>query len=419
MNWKELAVVMAIFPALLLLASLYLPETPHWLISQNQEDQAFQALKKLRYRRGNVDSDDLRLYKEIEEIRGNIEANSVTASEYDHHHEEDGILHLLQQPSIRRPATLVFLLMIFQQFSGVSAIIYYMKMILNHGAALEHSAATRGTTEGVPPHPPPTHQMDLRPTVVGIVHICAFFITLPLVDRLGRKILLIISGVLMALSHLLLAFYFFVYTDPLSNSMNNNMLGSAAPINTEPLGVTVRRDLGTHFNDINNMTGPQEATISPHPQLFSSVHTWLPLLSLCAYITSFSLASPVPFILMSEMFSLRVRGYLCSAATLICSISSFIVIFLFPHLMYGVSPTFTFVLFSLFCLQTSVIGVIIPETKGKSLAEIENLFRGPRDFHGKVKATILVPECAILDVAVDLAAETNLQINRKQQTLLL
>lgn len=404
-NWKQLALLMAVFPAILLLASLYLPETPHWLISQNQEDQAFQALKQLRYRRGNVIKDDLCLYKEIQEIRETIEhASAITAPEYDHIHENESFRHLLSQPSVRRPAMLVFLLMVVQQFSGVSAAIYYMKMILTHGEVTVQAQAPTTSTEG-PPHPTHMHNHDIRPTVFGIVHILAFFISLPLVDRLGRKILLMVSGVLMAFSHIILASYFFVYCSPVLNG--SHLLASSAPSDM-PLGVTVRRDMG---QDPHHLTTSSEIT-QPMTDA-SSIHSWLPLVSLCAYIASFSLASPVPYILMSEMFSLNVRAYLSSAAVLICSVSSFIVVAIFPHLMYTISPVFTFCLFALFSLQTTVIGCIIPETKGKSLTEIENLFRGPRDFRGKVTATIEVPECAILNVATELIAETKRQASRR------
>ncbi|CAL8105197.1 unnamed protein product [Orchesella dallaii] len=363
LQWKQLALLMTLFPIFLFFSSLFLPESPHWLIKMNQEDKAFQSLKRLRHWRGN-NNDDLRIYKEIHEIRETIEESTAVSP----HDEKVPLLHVLEEKEVRFPAMLVFSLMIFQQFSGVSAVIYYLKMILNHGDGTSNQLA-------MPPgKAPPPHGNDIRPAILGLVHFLAFFISLPLVDRVGRKFLLKVSGILMALSHLMLATYLYKYV-PSDTSVSGIPQGSSS---ANMVAAAVSNE---------TISGIQSgAALVAEP-----IHSWIPLLSLCAYIASFSLASPIPFILMSEIFGANVRSYMASAATLVASIASFIVVEMFPVLMYGVSPTFTFALFAFLSIQSTFVAFIMPETKGKTLAEIEHLFKAPRDFKGKIKETIEVP----------------------------
>lgn len=366
MHWKTVAFLMTSIPLLLLGCSIFLPESPHWLIRRNQEDLAFRTLKRLRHRRGD-DLDDLRIYQEISEIREAVDDHVTDGSASSTPFPQQGRLwDQLKEPHIRFPVVLIFLLMVFQQFSGVSAVIFYLKMILNHAESTDSNSI-----EGPPP-PPKNHQEDMRPTIVGVVHLLAFFITLPLVDRVGRRVLLFISGILMTLSHLFLSYFFYI--------------SSSSP------QVTLQ-------SSENGTMATTEVTMAS--SAFAFFQPWLPLVSLCAYVLSFSLACPIPFILMTEIFASNLRSYLCSAAMLVCSLASFIVVYMFPLLMYGVSPTYAFVVFAIFSLQTSTIACIIPETKGKSLAEIENLFRGPPQFlHGKVKSVVEVPTYVTDDVCL-------------------
>lgn len=81
---------------------------------------------------------------------------------------------------------------------------------------------------------------------------------------------------------------------------------------------------------------------------------------------------------MTEVFSLRFRGYLSSVATLIAQIASFSVLQLFPIMLKMISPYFVFLIYALECiLAVAFVFFKIPETKGKSLAEIEKHFRTP------------------------------------------
>ncbi|ODN06528.1 Facilitated trehalose transporter Tret1-2 [Orchesella cincta] len=371
MQWQQLALLMVVFPAVLFVASFFLPESPHWLIKLNQEDKAFQSLKTLRQWRG-TNNDDLRIYKEITEIRESIEEVATPSFH-----------QVLKDKEIRFPAMLIFCMMIFQQFSGVSAVIYYLKMILNHGDGTRTQA------------PASSHGTDIRPGILGLVHFLAFFISLPLVDRVGRKFLLKLSGILMTLSHIMLATYFYNYV----------------PTTT---AVPVGQSHGSTFITIRAVRNETISGIHSVP-FAEPIQSWIPLATLCAYIASFSIASPIPFIVMSEIFGANLRSYMASAAIFTAAVASFIVVQVFPHLMYGVSPTFTFALFAFLSLQNTLVAHIMPETKGKTLAEIEHLFRAPRDFKGKFKENIEV-ECEQVAVSVISIQISNYERNNDKKS---
>ncbi|CAH0564576.1 unnamed protein product [Brassicogethes aeneus] len=105
--------------------------------------------------------------------------------------------------------------------------------------------------------------------------------------------------------------------------------------------------------------------------------TWLPIVTLILYIISLNLGmASIPFIMVGEIFPSHVKS---AASTLLISIlfsTSFIITFLGPVLSsyLGMAPTFC--MFGVLCLIGTVfIYFIVPETKGKSLAEIQDILK--------------------------------------------
>lgn len=135
------------------------------------------------------------------------------------------IFEILSRKTTVRGIIISFGLMFFQQVSGINAVIFYTNDIFK--------AAGTGIDEG------------LATIIVGVMQVVATFVATLVVDRLGRRILLLISDSVMALCTLLLGVYFFMQDrDP--NSVDN---------------------LG-----------------------------WLPIVSLCVFIVTFSIGfGPVPW----------------------------------------------------------------------------------------------------------------------------
>lgn len=105
---------------------------------------------------------------------------------------------------------------------------------------------------------------------------------------------------------------------------------------------------------------------------------WLPLTSLMIFFAAYSSGfANVPFIIMGELFPSRYRSVLGPASSSFSLLCTFIVVRSFPAMKNRMGSDGAFWLF----LSSTIVGLIfiyflLPETKGKSLEEIERLFSG-------------------------------------------
>jgi sugar porter (SP) family MFS transporter len=157
--------------------------------------------------------------------------------------------------------------------------------------------------------------------LVAITNVLATIIALVLVDRVGRKPLLYVGVGGMTVSLFLLAY-----------SFHNQAAFGAAP------GI-------------------------------------LATICLMIYITCFAFSmGPIAWILVSEVFPLRVRGRGVAAASLGSGAANFLVSITFLSLIKTAGNTFTFILYGLFCIVTLLfVRFIVPETKGRELESISSL----------------------------------------------
>jgi sugar porter (SP) family MFS transporter len=154
--------------------------------------------------------------------------------------------------------------------------------------------------------------------LVAIVNVLATIIALALVDKVGRKPLLYVGVGGMTISLFVLAYSFH----------NQAALGSS-------LGIVATA-------------------------------------CLMVYITCFAFSmGPIAWILVSEVFPLRIRGRGVAAATLGSGISNFIVSITFLSLIKAAGNTLTFAIYGLFCILTLLfVRFVVPETKGRELESI-------------------------------------------------
>jgi MFS family permease len=105
-------------------------------------------------------------------------------------------------------------------------------------------------------------------------------------------------------------------------------------------------------------------------------YNWLALAALVGYIVAFSLGlGAIPWLLMGEIFPSHVRALGASIATLLNWTFSFIVTETFDYVRLALGPAGTFFAFSGICAAGFVfVAMCVPETKGRSLEEVEALF---------------------------------------------
>lgn len=310
-GWRWLAVVCSVPPVLMLLLMSFMPETPRYLINQ---ERAAEAMAALRFLRG-PDVDHEWEYRQIE-TSGGQQGDSLQMSEF-------------RDPAIYKPFLLGVALMFFQQSSGINAIMFYADTIFQE-ANVQNSR--------------------LASVIVGLVQVAFTAVAALIMDRAGRKVLLLLSGVIMAVSTTLFGVYFRI-----SGAQNNS----------------------------SGLMGPVLLAEGPAGSL-----AWLALLSMGLFIAGFAVGwGPIPWLLMSEIFPLRARG----AASGVCVVTNwgcaFLVTKIFHELLDLLTPCGTFWLFASFCGLSVLFTVLcVPETKGKTLEQIQSYFqqRG-RSFPGSIQ----------------------------------
>jgi sugar porter (SP) family MFS transporter len=218
--------------------------------------------------------------------------------------EEGGRLSGLLTPSVR-PALVVGIgLAVFQQITGINTVIYYAPVIIQSAGISSASGAILATAG------------------IGLVNVLMTVVSMRLLDRKGRKPLLLI--------------------------------GIAGMVIT--LGV-----LGMVFR----MSG-HTATLA-----------WLAVISMMAYVASFAISlGPIFWLLISEIYPLKIRNSAEGLAATFNWGSNLLITLTFLTLVEQLGPSWTFWLYGLSAAAAWIFSFyFVPETKGRTLEEIEEFWR--------------------------------------------
>ena len=282
-NWRAMLALAAIPSAGLGIGMFFMPQSPRWLISRSKINEARVVLEKIRATK-DVD-------KEIKDVQESIGQQAGTWKE-------------LLGPLIR-PALIVGVgLAVLQQVTGINTVIYYAPTIFEFAGFKSASSAILATLG------------------LGVVNVVMTVVSMQLVDRLGRRPLLLIGLVGMAASLGMLGFVFYL----------PNLSGA--------LGVVAA-------------------------------------ISLMLYVGFFAIGmGPVFWLLISEIYPLKLRGLAMSVATMCNWGANLIVGITFLSLINFIGRPGTFWLYAgLAFLAWLFTWFLVPETKGKSLEEIEAHWR--------------------------------------------
>jgi len=300
--WNQLAWASAVFPVLLLFVMIPLPESPVWLLSKGHTSDAQKALKWLHHQQQTTNDSILVELQQTSVYAITSVTTHTTVSSNNKSSSGFSRKELFRRP-VLVPFALTFTLLIFQQVSGIDAIIFYTVSIFHSaGSELDDHLAT---------------------IIVGLTQLVANFVSLFIVDRAGRKPLLIASGAVMCVA-------------------------LAA--------------LGTHFHLEKNGVSQSLGL--------------LPVISLITFMVGFSIGyCGIPFLLMGELIPEKQRSFLSSIAGSVNLGIMFVVLKTYHDLKNSVGEDGTFWLYSFVCLCSCFyVYFLFPETKGKSLIEIEELF---------------------------------------------
>lgn len=109
----------------------------------------------------------------------------------------------------------------------------------------------------------------------------------------------------------------------------------------------------------------------------SGEYEWIPTALILIYVftSTFGLLT-IPFVMNAEIYPQKYRGFCSGLAIAVCYTICFVCLKLYPFMMNNLGPLNICIIYGV-CALLSVFYVqfVVPETKGKSLSEIENMFK--------------------------------------------
>ncbi|XP_025153422.1 facilitated trehalose transporter Tret1-2 homolog [Harpegnathos saltator] len=288
-------ILCAILPILFFVCFIMMPESPYYLLSKGRKDEAIVSLAKLRSK------SEAAVQKEADEIQVIIEEAFK---------DQISISDLFKVKANRKALIYTCALVSFQQLTGINFVLFYMEKIFIAAASSDE----------------PTKE---APIIIGAVQMLASAVTPVVVDRLGRRMLLVLSGIGTAISLCVLGLYFYLKQVQ-------------------------------HADDV-------VAQIS-----------WLPVVALVIFISTYSVGwGPLPWAVMGELFASNVKAKASSMTVSVCWFLGFIITKFPSNINRAFGAYTTFWIFSACCIMSILFTVfILPETKGKSLREIQDELNG-------------------------------------------
>ncbi len=325
-----------LIPAVLWFILLFLiPESPRLLFMKGKETQAGSVLNRI--------GGPAHARNEIHSIRESMKKFKDKVS-------------LAEVFSSRMKFILLigFGLAFFQQISGINSILYYAPMIFE--------LAGGGKSASL-----------LQAAMIGLTNFTLTIAAMALIDRLGRRPLLIIgsSGITIALMLAGMAFANATYS---LDDTKISKLGLEGLVAIE--GRTYTSELA-FFEDIRTAAGDEVYELQRNAILKEAIdmHAGIILFALILFVASFAISlGPVLWVMLSEIFPNRLRGLAITVVGSFGGLISFIVVTVFPVELEHFGSSVTFFLFAGFGLISLLfILAFVPETKGKSLEELENI----------------------------------------------
>lgn len=340
-NWRWMLGVEAL-PAIMYFFCLFLvPESPRWLIMKDREQEAMPILEEAN---GAEEAS-----KVISEIQNSIEADAK---------KERAPISELFAPAMRFVLTIGIVIAILQQITGINAVFFYAPMIFEQSGI--------GTDASF-----------VQAILVGLINLVFTILAISLIDRIGRKLLLVggLIGIVVSMFVLSYGFYSATYT------LDADDL-AALPAEVDAIAISTLEgqtfDSDIAFKDaILGALGEEQATQHESTLITGaiSISPTLILLGILGFVASFAISlGPVMWVLFSELFPNKIRGLAISLVGLINSGVSFLVQLVFPWELANWGSATTFLVYGVFAaLGLVFVWAVLPETKGKTLEELEDM----------------------------------------------
>jgi len=351
--WRWMLGVEAIPAALYFFLLFFVPESPRWLFGKGREDQALKIFTKV--------AGPEHAAEEIRSVRQNaaeqVAGVGVNVSFF---RKIRSIMRILFSRRMRFVMLIALTIAFFQQITGINAIFYYLPTIFSQAGGGTNAAFKQAV-------------------IVGLVNLGMTFVAIKWIDRLGRKPLLVIGAAGMAISLLTCSWAFHNSNYQLTeksfavlsaNKVPADLIGDLQKL--EPKVFATDKDF---LADLDTKLGADRLTPF-HDSLATAglnIRASVVLFAIIGFVASFAISlGPVMWVLLSEIFPNAYRGAAISVVGFWNSVVSASVTFIFPWELTHFGAAGTFLGYGLMALAALLFVLLaIPETKGKSLEELE------------------------------------------------
>lgn len=376
-GWRYMLGLAGIPSLIQLVGFLWMPESPRWLASKGAYQEAIEVLRRFRGPTANIEP-------EFDALKANcLDGGGGGGDDDEVEHSGPVLIQVLRNGPLRLALIVGCALMMFQQIAGINTVMYY-------GATIIQMSGVHDASKAI-----------WLAAATSFVNFACSFIGMGLVEKIGRRLLTLLSlaGVIASLCVLAVGFqladmespsvgpsgipgvgicdnfttcsscsgssgcgYCFVPDAPPSNS-------TCLPVNPNNLDVSL---VGNCQQQVN------------HPYVWAynwcpSRYSWMTILGLLLYLFFFAPGlGAMPWTINSEIYPLWARSSCFSLATSFNWAFNLLVSMTFLTLTEAITKYGTFYLYAgLSSLGWLFFFFFLPETKGKSLEEVSDLFAHP------------------------------------------
>jgi sugar porter (SP) family MFS transporter len=338
--WRWM-LALEIIPALLWFILLFgIPESPRWLSTKGRFDEAKVNLGRLQY--ADVES-------ELDSIKATLSTTTLSLKKR---------IQGLWSSRLRWPIIIGLVIGMVQQLTGINVIFFYAPTIFEQsGVGIDASF--------------------IQAIGVGVINVLFTIVAMFAIDRFGRRPLLLIglSGILVSM--LVCAYGFYqaeYYLDVAAVHAIAQETALAAARLTPILDIIYTSDVAFKTALIEQLGNSDFQTFQGVLlQQGTHLNATLVLIAILSFVAFFAMSlGPVMWVLFAEIFPTEYRGVAISFVTVFNSLCSFLMQFLFPWELATFGAGFTFLTYAIFAfIGLLFVSKYLPETKGKSLEEIQ------------------------------------------------
>ncbi|MFK8029871.1 MAG: MFS transporter [Gammaproteobacteria bacterium] len=318
---------------------LLAPESPRYLVLQGEVEKARRIMKRISPAEQIED-----LLQSIKDSSRNV-TSSLVAKIKD-----------MFRPELRKVIVIGLIAGIAQQSCGINVVFFYAPTIFEQSGVGTNAAFAQAT-------------------YVGIINVVFTVLAMLLIDKLGRKPLMLagLLGVAISMAISSYGFHSAYYELPadavasLSAEEDLSALNSIAGIRYE--------------NDLAFKAAVEEAIGKPALRANEAniikaavnMNSTVVLAGIMGFVASFAFSlGPVMWVLFSEIFPNRIRGVCIAFMSFVNAAVSWFIQFIFPWELATLGSAGTFIVFALFAVICLILLTwLMPETRGRSLEELE------------------------------------------------